>query len=114
MPGQETATEGARRVSIALQSAPSEPRHGFDRISVRRLVLIRWVAIAGQAVTLLVVYHGFGFAVPLAPAFAVVFCSVLLNLGITLVLAGEGAASANFKPLCSSATICCSSALCST
>ncbi|HEX2151115.1 MAG TPA: ActS/PrrB/RegB family redox-sensitive histidine kinase, partial [Stellaceae bacterium] len=71
-------------MSTANQSAPDRPRHGFDRISVRRLVLIRWVAIAGQAVTLLVVYEGFGFAVPLAPAFGVVFCSVLLNLAITL------------------------------
>jgi len=71
-------------VSIASHSPPAEPRHAFDRISVRRLVLIRWVAIAGQAVALLVVYYGFGFAVPLLPAFAVVFCSVLLNLGITL------------------------------
>ena len=34
--------------------------------------------------TLLVVHDGFGFAVPLVPAFAVVFCSVLLNLVITL------------------------------
>src|SRR3954451_6836455 len=71
-------------MSIAQTGAPEERRPGFDRISVRRLVLIRWVAIAGQAVALLVVYYGFGFAVPLAPAFAVVFCSVLLNLGITL------------------------------
>ncbi len=71
-------------MSFAQQSPPAEQRHGFDRISVRRLVLIRWVAIAGQAVTLLIVHQGFGFAVPLAPAFAVVFCSVLLNLAITL------------------------------
>jgi two-component system sensor histidine kinase RegB len=71
-------------VSIAQYSAPDQKRHGFDRISVRRLVLIRWVAIAGQAVTLLVVYEGFGFAVPLLPAFGAVFCSVLLNLAITL------------------------------
>jgi two-component system sensor histidine kinase RegB len=71
-------------VSNANQSASAEPRHAFDRISVRRLVLIRWVAIAGQAVTLLVVYYGFGFAVPMAPAFTVVFCSVLLNSIITL------------------------------
>lgn len=71
-------------MSTAHQIAPDETRHGFDRISVRRLVLIRWVAITGQAVTLLVVYEGFGFAVPLAPAFGIVFCSVLLNLAITL------------------------------
>src|SRR3954470_16898860 len=71
-------------MSIAQPGAPEERRLGFDRISVRRLVLIRWVAIAGQAVTLLVVYHAFGFAVPMVPAFSVVFCSVLLNLAITL------------------------------
>jgi two-component system, sensor histidine kinase RegB len=62
----------------------AEPRVAFDRISLRRLVLIRWVAIAGQAVTLLVVHYAFDFRVPLLPAFAVVFCSVLLNLFITL------------------------------
>jgi len=71
-------------VSLVHQSESAERRHGFDRISVRRLVLIRWVAIAGQAATLLLVHEGFGFAVPMAPAFAVVFCSVLLNLAITL------------------------------
>jgi two-component system sensor histidine kinase RegB len=80
----DAGQRGSEGVSIALQSTPAEPRSGFDSISVRRLVLIRWVAIAGQAVTLLVVYQGFGFEVPLAAAFAVVFCSVLLNLAITL------------------------------
>ena len=32
--------------------------------------LIRWVAIAGQAVTLLIVHFAFDFRVPLLPAFA--------------------------------------------
>jgi two-component system, sensor histidine kinase RegB len=59
-----------------------EPRPGFDRISLRRLVLIRWFAVAGQAVTLLVVHYILGFSLPLLPTFAVVFCSVLLNLFI--------------------------------
>src|SRR4051812_30911157 len=58
---QPEALKGARLVSSALSAAPEEERPGFHRISVRRLVLIRWVAIAGQAVTLLVVYGGFGF-----------------------------------------------------
>lgn len=71
-------------MSIANLSAQSEQRVAFDRISLRRLVLIRWVAIAGQAVTLLVVHYAFGFRLPLLPAFAVVFCSVLLNLVITV------------------------------
>src|SRR4029079_7121221 len=84
LPNGPEAPKGARLMSIAPAGTAAEQRPGFDRISVRRLVLIRWVAIAGQAVTLLVVYDGFGFAVPLLPAFTVVFGSVLLNLGITL------------------------------
>ena len=71
-------------MSIANLSALPEPRVAFDRISLRRLVLIRWVAIAGQAVTLLVVHYTFGFRVPLVPCFAVVGCSVVLNLFVTL------------------------------
>jgi two-component system sensor histidine kinase RegB len=46
--------------------------------------LIRWVAIAGQAVTLLVVHFAFDFHVPLVAAFMIVGCSVLLNLIVTL------------------------------
>jgi two-component system sensor histidine kinase RegB len=61
-----------------------ERRAAFDRISLRRLVLIRWVAIAGQAVALLVVHFGFGFRLPLVPALAVVGGSVVLNLLVTL------------------------------
>jgi two-component system, sensor histidine kinase RegB len=70
-------------VSIATLTALPEPRETFDRISLRRLVLIRWVAIAGQAVTLLVVHYAFDFRVPLLAAFAVVGASVALNLFIT-------------------------------
>ena len=51
---------------------------------MRRLVLIRWVAIAGQALTLLIVHYGFGFRLPLLPALGVVGCSVLLNLLVSL------------------------------
>ena len=71
-------------MSIANLTALPEPRVAFDRISQRRLVLIRWVAIAGQAVTLLIVHYAFDFPLPLLPAFAVVGCSVLLNLFIIL------------------------------
>jgi two-component system, sensor histidine kinase RegB len=73
---------GARPGSGTLASP--EPRAGFDRISLRRLVLIRWVAVAGQAATLLIVHYLFDFRLPLLPAFAVVFCSVLLNLFIVV------------------------------
>jgi two-component system sensor histidine kinase RegB len=71
-------------LSIANLTALPERRVAFDRISLRRLVLIRWVAIAGQAVTLLIVHYALDFRVPLLPAFAVVGCSVALNLFLTL------------------------------
>jgi two-component system sensor histidine kinase RegB len=77
-------TLGDPSVSIASLTALPEPRESFDRISLRRLVLIRWVAIAGQAITLLVVHYAFGFRLPLLLCFAVVGCSVGLNLFATL------------------------------
>ena len=60
--------------------AAAETPADFDRISLRRLVLIRWVAVAGQGLALLVVHFGLGFELPIGPAFGVVACSVLLNL----------------------------------
>lgn len=71
-------------MTAATMIAPAEPRAAFDRISLRRLVLIRWVAVAGQAVTLLLVHFVFGFSLPLPAALAVVGCSVLLNLFFVL------------------------------
>jgi len=57
-----------------------------DPVRLRTLTLIRWVAIVGQALALLVVHYGFQFPVPLVPAFAVVAASLLLNL---IVLTGH-------------------------
>jgi two-component system sensor histidine kinase RegB len=63
----------------------TEPRTAFDRISLRRLVLIRSVAVTGQAMTLLIVHFLLGFRLPLLPALIVVGASVLLNLGSLLL-----------------------------
>jgi two-component system sensor histidine kinase RegB len=70
-------------MSSAADSRPSVP--GIDvSISLRKLVLIRWVAVIGQAVTLLVVYFGFGFDLPIKSALAVVAASVVLNAAASL------------------------------
>jgi two-component system sensor histidine kinase RegB len=61
-----------------------EAQTGFDRISLRRLVLIRWIAVTGQALALVTVHYGLDFHLPLMPAFAVVGCSVLFNLGFVV------------------------------
>ena len=49
-------------------------------MQARTLILIRWVAVAGQAGTVLVVQFGFGYQLPIAAAVAVVAISVAVNL----------------------------------
>lgn len=49
-------------------------------VSLRKLVLIRWVAVLGQAATVLVVYYGFGFRLPLTSTFIVIAASAVLNI----------------------------------
>jgi len=63
----------------------NEPATGFGRISLRTLVPIRWVAIAGQALTIIIVHFGLGFSLPLVPALGVVGGSVLLNVVLILL-----------------------------
>jgi two-component system, sensor histidine kinase RegB len=72
-------------VSDTSLIAASEPATGFGRISLRTLVPIRWVAIAGQALTILIVHYGLGFRLPLLPALGAVGASVLLNAALILL-----------------------------
>src|SRR6266403_1765337 len=81
--GSVAAAPGSTQVTTANLIAPSEPRAEFDRISLRRLVLIRWVAVAGQALALLVVHYILDFSLPLLPVFALAVFAV----AITTVLA---------------------------
>jgi two-component system sensor histidine kinase RegB len=60
--------------SLIARNEPSSP------INLRTLILIRWIAIAGQASTILIVHYGLGFRLPLVPALGVVASSALLNL----------------------------------
>ena len=53
-------------------------------VRLRTLVLIRWVALAGQATTLLIVHVGLGFALPIDVALAVVGLSVLVYVAAGL------------------------------
>lgn len=53
-------------------------------VSVRTLVVIRWVALAGQMAALIVVAFGLGSPVPLPPSLGVVAVSALLNLRLQM------------------------------
>jgi len=50
------------------------------RVSLRTLILIRWVAIIGQSITLLIVRMVLGFTLPLEIAFGVVGASAVINV----------------------------------
>jgi two-component system sensor histidine kinase RegB len=56
-------------------------RPGTDvSVSLRMLVLIRWVVVTGQGATILVVHYGLGLTLPVESALAVVAMSVVLNV----------------------------------
>ncbi|HYM31372.1 MAG TPA: ActS/PrrB/RegB family redox-sensitive histidine kinase [Candidatus Cybelea sp.] len=54
------------------------------RVRLRTLVLIRWIAVVGQALALLFVHYGLEFSVPLELALSVVGVSVALNVVVFL------------------------------
>jgi len=60
-----------------LDDIPSGAERG--RVSLRTLIWIRWVAVAGQAVTLLIVHLALGFTLPLEIALGVVATSAVIN-----------------------------------
>lgn len=66
----------------ALAPATAPPREG--RLRLRTLVLIRWVALIGQATTLAVVYFGLGYDIPFIPAMSVIAASGALNVVISI------------------------------
>lgn len=61
---------------------PAEP--GFllahRRLKLDTLVRLRWLAVAGQTVALLIVHLGLGYPLPIAPAFALVALSAWVNV----------------------------------
>jgi two-component system sensor histidine kinase RegB len=69
----------------SLAVAPEDRRFApIGRVRMRTLILIRWVAIAGQAAALFVVHFALGFELPLDYALAAIAASALLNLALTL------------------------------
>jgi two-component system sensor histidine kinase RegB len=61
---------------------PSAP--GDISVSLRTLVFIRWVAVIGQAVTVLIVHYGIGFVFSAEGALATIAISAVLNIVATL------------------------------
>ena len=53
-------------------------------VRLRTLVVVRWIAIAGQVATILAVRFGFGIELPLDALLAAIAASAVLNLALTL------------------------------
>ena len=62
-----------------VSSLEQRPRTDVS-VSLRMLVLIRWVAVLGQGATILFVHYGLGFVLPVEGALAVVGTSAALNI----------------------------------
>jgi two-component system sensor histidine kinase RegB len=80
-----------QRSQMRLMTSAFEPSPGRSaatmaggRVRLRTLILIRWVAIAGQLVALLVVHFGLGYPVPLPATLAAVAVSVVVNIWATV------------------------------
>ncbi len=73
-------------------------RAARGRVRLRTLVLVRWVAVAGQATALLTVHVGLGYALPIWWALGAVAASAALNLWASLgrkpAMLGDRAAAA--------------------
>ena len=50
------------------------------RLRLNTLVRLRWLAVVGQSVTVVIVAYGFKFPLPVWPCFALIGCSAGLNL----------------------------------
>lgn len=53
-------------------------------IRLDTLLRLRWLAVGGQAVSLVIVHWGFGFALPIWPALAIVAVTAATNLALRL------------------------------
>lgn len=54
----------------------------FGRVRLRTLIVLRWLAIGGQTITVLGVHYALGFDLPVLLCLGVIAASVILNLAI--------------------------------
>jgi two-component system, sensor histidine kinase RegB len=68
----------------AMTTVPAHPSHPLRTVRVDTLVRLRWLAIAGQAATVLLVHFALDFKVPFAACATVVGVAAWLNLTVRL------------------------------
>ncbi|UKJ73588.1 ActS/PrrB/RegB family redox-sensitive histidine kinase [Azospirillum brasilense] len=79
--GSATAAASLRHaMSQAGRPGPAQWTNLDGRVTLRTLILIRWIAVIGQLATVATVQLVMGFPLPLGPVLAAIGASVLLNL----------------------------------
>ena len=72
------------RKRAGAPSGPSPESVAAD--NMRQLIQLRWIAVAGQVVTILAVHFGLGVTLPLGPMLGVAAALAAANLAATLAL----------------------------
>ena len=62
----------------------SQIRPQAHRLRLQTLVRLRWLAVAGQTLTVMFVYHGLDFPLPLGPCLAAIAVSAWLNIFLAI------------------------------
>jgi two-component system, sensor histidine kinase RegB len=83
-------------------SDPANPIGGAGLLSLRTLVRLRWLAVFGQSLAVLVVHFMLGFPLPLGPCLAVIALSAWINIFLTLRWRG----SVRLSPLHAGSLLC--------
>jgi two-component system sensor histidine kinase RegB len=60
-----------------------------SRLRLRTIIRLRWIAVAGQAVTVTVVYFGLGFELPIGLCAMVIFLSAWINIYLRIRYEGR-------------------------
>ena len=68
----------------ASREASDTLREGSAHVRLETLLALRWIAIAGQLATVLVIHFALGFALPLPGALAAIAISAAINVYLTL------------------------------
>ena len=70
-------------------SEPARVRQDQSRLRLQTIVRLRWIAVVGQTLTVLVVYWGLGFEIPIIACLMVISLSALLNIILSFQLPAE-------------------------
>ena len=65
----------------------------MNTVLLANLIKIRWIAIAGQLITLFIIFFVFNFSIPFTECLAVVTLSILLNFSSYFIQKGNSTLS---------------------